>query len=258
MLKYERKSSISSPFAQSTSSPFIEFEAIPQATIRSQSRHSFAKESPIRRPSSLCQSYHSDDDYTTEMADGRAYNRNEARSMRVLEIMNDFRTLQHHTRSLISRSQADPPNAESHYLDGYVVLRQCDAESQAILATHYNPGNLGTQGGNVPEMEVQKATLQRIILDSSTRRFQAHKIYLRAAAAMRWVQRRQQLLRGQKPNGRHVNDLRRIDQQLREELNGITDDHVTSDLRGADRRKGYWLEEDPSLDLILSWIRMQR
>lgn len=81
--------------------------------------------------------------------------------MRVMEIMNDFRTLQHHISSLISRAQASPPDEQSYYLDGFVVLRQCHAESQAILATHYNPGNLGLQTGSVPETEVQKATLQR-------------------------------------------------------------------------------------------------
>jgi hypothetical protein len=33
---------------------------------------------------------------------------------------------------------------------------------------------------------------------------------------MRWVQLRGQLLRGEKPNGRHGEGLRRIDQRLRE------------------------------------------
>lgn len=56
----------------------------------------------------------------------------------------------------------------------------------------------------------------RIILDASTRRFQAHKIYLRAAAATRWAQMRQQILRDEKPNGRHANALRAIDQRLRD------------------------------------------
>ena len=81
--------------------------------------------------------------------------------MRVLEIMNDFRTLQIHISSLTTRNEANPPDQQSYYLDGYVVLRQCAAESQAVLAGHYNPGNLGLQGGHVPETEVQKATLQR-------------------------------------------------------------------------------------------------
>jgi len=97
---------------------------------------------------------------------------NESRALRVLEIMNDFRTLQVHITSYVTRADANPPDQASYYLDGYVLLRQCSAEAQAILATHYNPGNLGVEPGNISDTEVQKATLQRIILDSSTRRFQ--------------------------------------------------------------------------------------
>jgi len=40
---------------------------------------------------------------------------------------------------------------------------------------------------------VQWAKIHRILLDASTRRFQAHRIYLRAAAGMRWVHLRAQL-----------------------------------------------------------------
>lgn len=87
---------------------------------------------------------------------------NEARALRVLEIMNDFRTLQVHITSLVSRSEASPPDQASYYLNGYALLRQCNAEAQAILATNYNPGSLGLgSGGRVPDTEVQKATLQR-------------------------------------------------------------------------------------------------
>ena len=82
-------------------------------------------------------------------------------AMRILEIMNDFRTLQLHISSHVSRAQASPPDDASRYHDGYVVMRQCDAEAQAILATHFNPGNLGLSGGAVGEGEVQKATMQR-------------------------------------------------------------------------------------------------
>ncbi|KAK5063685.1 hypothetical protein LTR69_004391 [Exophiala sideris] len=204
--------------------------------------------------------------------------------------MNDFRTLQIHINSLITRREASPPDQHSYYLDGYVVLRQCAAESQAILATHYNPGNLGLQSGQVDETEVTKATLQRIILDAATRRLQAHKIYLRAAAAIRWVQMRGQLSRGEQSSQRRASGLRAIDHRLRQkdsllamcfpipskavisitcrngqkanrdaqELDDITDEHVVNDLRNADRRKGYWLDEDPVLDRMLAWIRMQR
>ena len=71
--------------------------------------------------------------------------------MRVLEIMDDFGTLQIHISSFITRNDANLPDQQSYYLDGYVVLRQCAAESQAILATHYNLGNLGLQAGHVTD-----------------------------------------------------------------------------------------------------------
>ena len=56
----------------------------------------------------------------------------------------------------------------------------------------------------------------RIILDAATRRLQAHKIYLRAAAAIRWVQMRGQLLQGERLSQRHANGLRAIDHRLRQ------------------------------------------
>lgn len=89
---------------------------------------------------------------------------NEARALRVLEIMNDFRTLQVHITSLCTRPEANAPDQATYYLDGYALLRQCNAEAQAILSTNYNPGSLGLggpSGSRVPDTEVQKATLQR-------------------------------------------------------------------------------------------------
>jgi len=147
--------------------------------------------------------------------------------------MNDFRTLQVHITSLVTRPEASPPDQSAHHLDGYVVLRQCSAEAQAILAASYNPGNLGLESGSVPGTEVQKATLQRIILDSSTRRFsvssstmlpsglylrfcQAHKIYLRAAAGMRWIQLRQQVSSGAMTPEKKAQTSRAMDARLRQ------------------------------------------
>jgi hypothetical protein len=89
---------------------------------------------------------------------------NQARAMRILEIMNDFRTVQLHISSHASRAQANPPDQASYYHDGYVVMRQCSADAQAILATHFNPGTLGLQGGAAGEGEVQKATMQRSVI----------------------------------------------------------------------------------------------
>ncbi|ERF73437.1 hypothetical protein EPUS_04060 [Endocarpon pusillum Z07020] len=187
------------------------------------------------------------------MADGL----NEARALRVVEIMNDFRTIQLHIASHVSRAQANPPDHQSYYTDGYVVLRQCSIEAQTILASQFDPGSLGL-AVSIGESEVQKASLQRIILDASTRRFQAHKTYLRAAAATRWVQSRWQVLRGEPPSSKHASALRMVDQRLADELSQIIDQQVTSNLRDADRRAGHWLDEDPSLERMLAWISMQQ
>lgn len=88
---------------------------------------------------------------------------NEARALRVMEIMNDFRTLQVQITSLVTRPDSNPPDQASYYLSGYQLLRECNALAQAILATQYNPGSLGLGAGSsrVPDTEVQRATLQR-------------------------------------------------------------------------------------------------
>lgn len=88
---------------------------------------------------------------------------NEARAIRVMEIMNDFRTLQVHITSLVTRPDSNPPDQASYHLPGYSLLRECNARAQAILAMNYNPGSIGLGAGasRVPDTEVQKATLQR-------------------------------------------------------------------------------------------------
>lgn len=111
-----------------------------------------------------------------EMSDGSMYRRsskvkaalhadvgveNEARALRIVEIMNDFRTLQVHIESLVTRDEATPPNQQSYNLIGYQLLRQCNAEAQTILALKFDAGNLGIEPGRIPDTEVQKATLQR-------------------------------------------------------------------------------------------------
>lgn len=97
--------------------------------------------------------------------------------------------------------------------------------------------------------------LNRVILDSSARRFQAHRIYLRAAASRRWAMTRTATLRGQRPNGTHAAALKSAHTVLQQELARVTDQHVVADLRAADLRAGHWLDDDPSLDSIRRWIQ---
>jgi hypothetical protein len=85
---------------------------------------------------------------------------NEARALRVVELMNDFRTIHLHISSHTSRAQAYAPDQQSYYADGYVVLRQCSEEGQAMLSTNFSPSSLDLSGGTGAS-EVQKAALQR-------------------------------------------------------------------------------------------------
>ena len=74
---------------------------------------------------------------------------NDARAIRVAEIMSDFRNLQYYL------SQLRPtPTAEEYYLEGYSLLRQCSAEAQTILATPF-AATTGATGGD-PEREKQQ------------------------------------------------------------------------------------------------------
>ncbi|KAJ5174402.1 uncharacterized protein N7482_000279 [Penicillium canariense] len=176
------------------------------------------------------------------MADGL----NQARAVRVAELINDYRTLLLH----ISHQQVDAI-PEDYYEEGFVVLRECHAAAQRLLSANYQPCPV-TGRGNA---ETEKAELQRVIIDSSTRRFQAHKIYLRAAAARRWAMTRTNILRGQRPTPAHAAALKGVHATLQQELARVTDQHVVADLRAADLRAGHWLDDDPSLDTMRRWIQ---
>ena len=77
--------------------------------------------------------------------------------MRIVEVMNDFRTLQHQ----ISQYQIIP-EPEHYYELGYEVLRQCSAEAQAVLSAHYPGGSLQVPSSNG---EKEKQQLQGYALD---------------------------------------------------------------------------------------------
>jgi len=100
------------------------------------------------------------------MADGRKYPSwhvlvvvadyrpvNEARAMRVAEIMNDYHTIQRR----IAQIQVVAPQDE-YYGEGYKILRQCQAEAQAVLAAPYENELLQPPHG---PGEAEKRQLQR-------------------------------------------------------------------------------------------------
>ncbi|OAX81886.1 hypothetical protein ACJ72_03770 [Emergomyces africanus] len=175
---------------------------------------------------------------------------NDARALRITELMNDFRTIHLNIASL----KKDPPPMEQ-FSEGYAVMNQCLADAQSLLNL---PFNTSSQGPSTDDDRVVKAHLQSIIVDASARRFRAHRIYLRMAAASRWVLRRSQALQGQKPSAQNISDSQPASDALHSELAAITDDFVVADLRSADVRAGYWLCEDPPLNTILNWIYSQR
>ncbi|KAF2704645.1 hypothetical protein K504DRAFT_108605 [Pleomassaria siparia CBS 279.74] len=163
---------------------------------------------------------------------------NHARAMRIAEIMTDFRNLQYYLSQLHTT-----PTAEEYYLEGYSLLRQCTAEGQAILEAPFAASSSGA-GGN-PEHEKQQ--LKSIIVDAAVRRFQCQRSFLRSHAGLRWINSRNSILRGQKPNASHMSALQATDMTLRMELLSITDAYVESAVRTQDASQGKWLAEDPSL-----------
>ncbi|KAL5366485.1 hypothetical protein BJX96DRAFT_35443 [Aspergillus floccosus] len=177
------------------------------------------------------------------MADGL----NQARALRVAELINDYRTLLVH----ISQQNVPAPAAD-YWEDGYKIIRESLAEAQALMSSNYTPSMPAAGGSNE---EAEKVQLQRVILDASARRFRAHRIYLRAAAARRWAIHRENILRGGRPGPQHTAQLKAVDNTLRQELSQFTDQYAVSDLRAADVRARHWLDDDPSLPTILGWIR---
>jgi hypothetical protein len=73
--------------------------------------------------------------------------------MRVAEVMNDYRTIQRR----IAQIQVVAPQHD-YYEEGYQILRQCQAEAQAVLAAPYENELLQPPRG---PGEAEKRQLQR-------------------------------------------------------------------------------------------------
>ncbi|KAL5333864.1 hypothetical protein BJX70DRAFT_44049 [Aspergillus crustosus] len=172
---------------------------------------------------------------------------NQARALRVAELMNDYRTLLLHISQLNVSALPEDQGEEC-----YRVLKECLAAASALMSSSYSPS---PPPANASSEEAEKMQLRRVILDGSARRFQAHRIYLRAASAKRCIMHRDSILRGQRPGPQHAGQMKAAGNAFRQELAQISNHHVVADLRAADVRAGHWLGEDPALDAILSWIR---
>jgi hypothetical protein len=149
---------------------------------------------------------------------------NERLAIRVAEITNDYRNLQHYIAQIRGASSDGDRNDA-----GYVVLRQCALDAQALLTANFNTGGHGAGDDAEPEKaQLQRYDLKRprkrrtsltvslsIMIDASLRRFQAQRIMQRATAATRWLNSCSAVLQGQKPHAGHVTLLQQIDNQLR-------------------------------------------
>lgn len=102
-------------------------------------------------PGSLFLSFKTEPNQERALANS-AFPVNDARAIRVAEIMTDFRNLQHYLLSQIRVS----PAAEEYYLEGYSLLRECITEAQAILQAPFASSS-GNTGGN---QEVEKQQLR--------------------------------------------------------------------------------------------------
>lgn len=61
---------------------------------------------------------------------------NQARAIRVAEIINDFRNIQHYLASIRAN-----PSAEEYNEEGFALLRKCIAEAQALLSQPFHAQN---------------------------------------------------------------------------------------------------------------------
>lgn len=78
---------------------------------------------------------------------------NEARAMRIAEVMNDFQMLQQY----LMQTQPNPP-VDDYYEEGYELLRQCRTAAQAVLSAQYDHEPQQVSGG---AGESEKRQLQR-------------------------------------------------------------------------------------------------
>lgn len=78
---------------------------------------------------------------------------NDARALRIVQIMTDFRNMQYYLGLAQLRAT---PTAEEYYLEGYSLLRQCTSEAQAILTAPFSAVTTLPDG----DAEGEKAQLQ--------------------------------------------------------------------------------------------------
>lgn len=81
---------------------------------------------------------------------------NEYRTVRVAEVLSDFRTLQYY----IAAAPTEPLHAEDYYTEGWAALRQCALDGQHILNCAADVTVPHARGG---EEEQSKAELKQCV-----------------------------------------------------------------------------------------------
>lgn len=81
---------------------------------------------------------------------------NEFRTMRVAEVLSDFRTLQYY----IAAAPVDPVDTADYYTEGWAALRQCALDGQHILECGADTSVPNPPGG---EQEQMKAELKQYV-----------------------------------------------------------------------------------------------
>jgi hypothetical protein len=76
---------------------------------------------------------------------------NQARAMRVSEIMLDYRNIQNYIVAIRAS-----PSAEEYNEEGYLVLRRCVAEAQALLAQPFQTVNTGKGDAEHDKMHLRR------------------------------------------------------------------------------------------------------
>ncbi|KKF93263.1 hypothetical protein CFO_g4398 [Ceratocystis platani] len=157
---------------------------------------------------------------------------NQLRQMRVAELLEDFRVLQYH----IAHAPQDPTEMVDYYTEGWIALQPGVARRSRKRQSCSIPAAL------------------RVHLDAFSRRHVGQKIHLRQAAAMRWIEYRARILEGDATLAATQHALAMLDQQLRADLDALTDEAIYMQLNSHDTSLNRWTGEDPSLRRVKAWI----
>ncbi|KAL9638976.1 MAG: hypothetical protein Q9164_001210, partial [Protoblastenia rupestris] len=132
-------------------------------------------------------------------------------TMPPMRTQNGFRA-QKGVQAWKSEEEASPKQVDYNEI-GYSTLRQCHNEARVLLRAPFSPEMLHPPTG---ADDAAKRQLQRVILDASGRRLLVQKIFLRATAAVEWINGRNAVLKGGKPKNGDVSKLQQLDHTFRQ------------------------------------------